>query len=232
MSFMRKMTDMLKSGKVPDLKAVTQAAKSSLGNTKSDSPFARREITDDMLSPAQLQVSRMAWDWREATQSSNKGSGQAVRNWDQPSAGRSEDLYLSWQPPAAAVKEYVTIIAWRGWATALVMRDSERFEPTYIDALLGDRLATIRVLRFPANNAPHHNVRFAAGDENDFYYLKLIAQTESGEYVEVKDYSVASNDKRATLGLPALTPDDALTLTVPAGSREPNPAEAAFKPKL
>lgn len=233
MSFMKKMTNMLKSGRVPDLKTVTKMASDSLKERNQKSPFARREITDSMLTPAQLQISRLQWDWRNASQSWNKGSGNAIRNWEQPLDGTaSEDLFLVWQPADQEVAHYVLVVAWRGWATALIQRDSERFDPSYIDALFEDRFSTQRIVRFDAALAPNHAVRLPASENNGFYYLKLIGETTAGEYVDIADYSLRSAAGRESMDLHPLPSGEIPDIEIPAGTREVNAAEQQFKPKM
>lgn len=230
MSFLKNITDMLKSGKVPNLDAVTKLASDSLGG-KEDSPFAKKEITDDMLTPMQLQISRMQWDWRDATQSENKGSGNAVNNWDHPerNKGAQEDIYLTWAAPAEAVTEYLLVLAWKGWATALIQRDSRKFIPEYIDAMFSDSFSTVRIVKVEAPLTSLNAIRFAAGENNTFYHLKLIGKTASGSYVEIKDYCLASQARREKNNLPAIPSGDIATVAIPAGSREPNAAEKPFQ---
>ncbi len=211
MSFFKKLTDMVLSGKMPTLDNVTDLAKEGMKTA--------------MLTPLQQQISSMHWDWREAGQSWNKGTGNAVRNWEQ---GGDEDLILAWQAPSQEVVEYVMVVAWRGWGFGFLNREHEEFNPDYIDAMFGDRLSTQRIARFDAKNAPQNAVRLPAGD---FFYLKLMGVTTDGTYVEITDYSLAGAAKRAEKDdLPDAPTGDLPRIELPDGTREVNDFEAQFKP--
>lgn len=225
MSFLKNLTNALKSGRVNSLKDVTDLAADSMG--QNDSPFAKKEITDDMLTSQQLQVSRMHWDWREAGQSDNKGSGNAVKNWEVDDTDK--DIFLVWSPENQAIEEYVAVLAWSGWATALIMRDSRKFIPEYVDAVMGDQLSTVRIVRFAAAQAPNHAVCFPASDNNRFVYLKLLGKTAAGDYAEISDYTLGSHDKRTASKLSAVPEGEIPHLAVPAGSRESNDVEKQFE---
>ncbi len=226
MSFMKKLTGALKTGQIPNVSSV---ADSLVGKSKSDSPFAVKEITDDMLTPAQRQLSRMEWDWRESGQAANHGTGAAVRNWETAGRDAQRDLILMWSP-VGAVEEYLLVLAWRGWAMALIQRDSRMFRPEYVDALFADRLATVRVVHVKSSDVANNALCIPAGG-NGFYFAKLITRTASGDYVEVKDYSLGSAERRKEKNLPAAPTDELFRVAAPAGTREPNAEEKTFERK-
>ncbi|MEX1032468.1 MAG: hypothetical protein WDZ30_03840 [Cellvibrionaceae bacterium] len=228
MSFLKNLTNIVKGGRIPNMNDVTNLAKRSV--QENNSPFAPREITDDMLSPAQLQISRMQWDSTQAGQASNKGSANAVKNWEE--SATDTDLYLTWNAEDQDISEYVVLLAWKGWATALIMRDSPKFQPEYVDAVISDKMSSLRIVRFAAEKAPQNAICFPASDKNRFVYVKLMGLDGSGNYIELRDYTLGSHAKREKDQLASVPEGDLLKIDVPSGSREANDFEKQFAPKM
>lgn len=213
--------------KVQQATGVNVAA--GVNSAKQVAETAGQVLDHGRMSSLARGVSKLNINWQDGSQSFDDGSGRVLRNWDVNSSSdtRSQELFLTWDPPTKPVDHYVIFIGWKGWAVECLMEKGRYFSPQYAEAFVTNQLGTVRHLRVPADHVPNSCLILTQVPEgDDFYYLKLVGIDDTGACCDVPGAVLASQPRRESQKLAPAPDGNHPSLPIPAeGSRDENDLE-------
>jgi hypothetical protein len=132
------------------------------------------------------------------------GKGTALRNWENTSRGTEDVVFMWGEQPFEAVKVHV-FYAWRNFAVPRMDARGRAFDPDYLEALFENRTEQSKRLELDASEVAARAFVDPGtwGRPHQWWYAKLVGETEDGRLFDIRDWSLGSAAYRSGNELPA-----------------------------